>query len=59
MRSGGPPLSVGPAGRAERLLTLLQVPWPSPRTKRCGRTCHLCPAPLSKVRYLTHVAIFE
>lgn len=26
---------------------------------RGGRTCHLCPAPLSKVRYLTHVAIFE
>ena len=48
MRGGGPPLSVGPAGRAERLLPLLQAGGPSPRTKRGGRRCHPFPAPLSK-----------
>ncbi len=36
-RGGGPPLSVGPAGRAGRLRISLQAPAPSPRTKRCGR----------------------
>ena len=35
-RGGGPPLSVGPAGRAERLPSLLQASGPSPRTKRGG-----------------------
>ncbi len=51
MRGGGPPLSVGPAGRAERLLTFLQGRGPSPRTERCGRRCHLFPAPLSNWSY--------
>ncbi len=53
-RGGGPPLSVGPVGSAERLLTVLQVPWPSPRTKRCGRRCHLFPAPLSIWGSISH-----
>ena len=36
-RGGGPPLSVGPAGRAPRLPAFVQAWEPSPRTKRCGR----------------------
>ncbi len=35
-RGGGPPLSVGLAGRAGRLRLSLQAPAPSPRTRRCG-----------------------
>ena len=35
-RGGGPPLSVGSVGRAERLLPGLQARGPSPRTKGSG-----------------------
>ena len=35
-RGGGPPLSVGPAGRAPRLPWPLQAREPSPRTKGSG-----------------------
>ena len=35
-RGGGPPLSVGSVGRAERLLPALQARGPSPRTKGSG-----------------------
>ncbi len=48
-RGGGPPLSVGPAGRAENLPRALQGRGPSPRTKRRERTRNPNFAPLSIV----------
>ncbi len=42
-----PPLSVGPAGRAERLLAPMQARGPSLRTKRSGRICSLTSGPIS------------
>ena len=46
-RGGGPPLSVGIAGRAETLRRPLQGRGPSPRTKRRERPCSQHFAPLS------------